>query len=73
MRKLASIQKILDIKPIDGADKIEVCQVLGWKCVALKDTYNIGDKIVYIEIDSLIPLSNPNFEFLRENEMYSMP
>ena len=30
MRKLASIQKVIGIRPIEGADKIEVCQVLGW-------------------------------------------
>ena len=34
MRKLASIQTIWDVQPIDGADRIEVVSVLGWKCVA---------------------------------------
>lgn len=29
MRKLASIQKISNVRPIEGADKIEVVDVLG--------------------------------------------
>lgn len=33
-RKLASIQKIKAIKPIEGADRIECVQILNWDCVA---------------------------------------
>ena len=33
MRKLASIQRIWKIEPIDGADRIELAHVLGWQCV----------------------------------------
>ena len=29
MRKLASIQRIIDIEPIEGADKLELAYVLG--------------------------------------------
>lgn len=36
MRKLASVQVIWDVGPIEGTDKIEVVSVLGWKCVAKK-------------------------------------
>jgi RNA ligase (TIGR02306 family) len=54
-RKLASIQKIKAVKPIDGADRIECVQVLNWDCVVKKGEYNVGDMIVYFEIDSLLP------------------
>ena len=39
MRNLASVQLIKDIRPIEGADKIEVCTVLGWKCVVKKGEF----------------------------------
>lgn len=55
MRKLASIQKIESISSIPGADKIEVIQILGWKCVSKKGEFSEGDKCVYFEIDSLLP------------------
>lgn len=67
-RKLASIQKILDISPIEGADKIDVCTVLGWKCViAKKDNFRVGNLICYVEIDSILP-AKPEFEFLKERK-----
>lgn len=63
-RNLASIQKILDIKPIEGADKIELARVLGWQVVIIKDQFKVGDLCVYCEADSLFP-DKPEFEFLR--------
>lgn len=55
MRKLACIRKIDELNPIEGADKIEVATVGGWKVVAQKGLYNVGDLAVYFEIDSWIP------------------
>ena len=55
MRKLAKIVKIDALTPIEGADKIEVATVGGWKVVAQKGLYNVGDLAVYFEIDSWIP------------------
>lgn len=68
MRNLASVQKILNIEPIEGADKIEKATVLGWECViAKKDNFKVGDLVVYIEIDSIVP-DKPEFEFLRDRK-----
>lgn len=63
-RKLASIQKILALNPIPGADAIEVADVLGWKCVVKKGEFKVGDLCVYMEVDSVLP-ERPEFEFLR--------
>ena len=65
MRKLVTIQKIVDITPIPDADKIELAQVLGWQCVIKKDTFKIGDLCVYFEVDSYLPINDIRFEFLR--------
>lgn len=64
MRNLASIQKVLDVQPINGADKIVCISVLGWKLIAKVDEFKIGDLCVYIEIDSLLPKDNPVFSFM---------
>ena len=65
-RKLASIQYVHDITPIEGADKIELVHVLGWQVVCQKDQFHIGDKCVYFEVDSFLPIDE-KFEFLRKN------
>ena len=33
MRKLATIQQITDITPIEGKDKIALEQILGWQVI----------------------------------------
>jgi len=55
MRKLASIQKILDIQPIIGADAIEVATINGWQAVIKKNEFAVGDLVVYIEVDAWVP------------------
>ena len=65
-RKLASIQKIWKIEPIEGADRIEIAHVLGWQCVVSKGQFQEGDDAVYFEIDSFLPV-RPEFEFLRKS------
>jgi RNA ligase (TIGR02306 family) len=55
MRKMASIRKIDDIRPIDGADAIECAVVGGWTVVIKKGEFAVGDLAVYCEIDSWIP------------------
>ena len=60
-RSLASIQRIVEINTIEGADAIEVATVLGWKVVVKKGEFNIGDAVVYFEIDSFIPTKIASF------------
>lgn len=64
MRKLASIQKVLELNPIAGADRIEVASVLGWSVVVKKGEFAVGDPVIYCEIDSVLP-EKPEFEFMR--------
>ncbi len=55
MRKLASVRQIVDIQLIEDADAIELAIVDGWKCVIKKNEFNIGDLVIYIEVDSWVP------------------
>lgn len=63
-RKLASIQRIWQIEPIEGADRIELAHVLGWQCVVNKGQFKPMDLAVYFEIDSFLPIRS-EFEFMR--------
>lgn len=66
MRKLVSIQQILDVQPIPDADAIEVVTINSWKVVSRKGEFKTGDLCVYFEIDSFLPIK-PEFEFLRKS------
>jgi len=68
MRKLASIQRIKALEPIEDADAIEKATVLGWQLVVKKGEYQVGDLMVYCEIDSLLP-ERPEFEFMKPRGM----
>jgi RNA ligase (TIGR02306 family) len=71
-RKLASVRKISDLSPIEGADKIEVATIDGWKVVVAKDVnHKVGDLVVYCEVDSFLPIRE-EFEFLRKSSHKKM-
>ena len=56
-RKLATIRKIKEINPIEGADAIELAVVDGWQVVVAKNVgHQVGDLVVYCEIDSFLPI-----------------
>ncbi len=74
IRKMASIQRILKLEPIEFLNKdgqletasaIERATVLGWKCVCKKGEFRVGDLGVFFEVGSIIPFANWN-NFLRD-------
>jgi RNA ligase (TIGR02306 family) len=71
MRKLATICRIDELLPIDGADLIQLAKIKGWQCVVKKSEFNVGDLCVYFEIDSHLPI-RPEFEILRRNSFKRM-
>jgi RNA ligase (TIGR02306 family) len=71
-RKLATIRKISNLSSIEGADKIEVATIDGWKVVVAKDVgHKVGDLVIYCEVDSFLPIQ-PEFEFLRKSSYKKM-
>lgn len=64
-RKLASIRTVSELRPIPGADLIELAIVDGWQCVVKKGEFQPGDRCAYFEIDSVLPI-RPEYEFLRK-------
>lgn len=66
IRELVKVVQIDSLHEIVGADKIEAARVGGWTVVVQKGLYKPGDKALYFEIDSCLPLSDSRFEHLRE-------
>lgn len=55
IRKLATIAKILNIVPIEGADNIEIAYIRGWHVVVKKGEFKPGNFCIYVEVDSVLP------------------
>ena len=65
-RKLATIRKVSEVSPIDGADRIERIKIDGWQVVSQKGNFSVGDLGVYLEIDAFLPVID-KYEFLRKS------
>jgi RNA ligase (TIGR02306 family) len=71
-RKLASVQRIREIRPIEGADAIELAIINSWQVVVAKNVgHKVDDFVVYCEIDSFLPIRE-EFEFLRKSSYKKM-
>lgn len=66
--KIASIERIDALDPIQGADKILLATVLGWDVIVKKDEFKVGDYCIYIPIDTLVDPTNAAFKFLANKE-----
>lgn len=58
-RALAHVEKIIKVYPIEGADKIEMVQLLDFHVVVKKDEFKVGDLALYVEVDSILPNGLP--------------
>lgn len=68
-RALAHIEKVVTTYPIEGADKIEMTQVLDFHVVTKKGEFKTGDLVVYVEVDSILPDGLPAAEQARYDEL----
>jgi len=66
MRKLATLQQVSEIVPIEGATTIELAKSRGWQYVVKKGEFAVSDAGVYFEIDSFLPM-HARYEFLRKS------
>lgn len=71
MRKLATIRKIDAVLEHTNADRLGIYVVDGWKVIDAKGRYEVGDPVIYCEIDSFLPIQE-SFEFLRKSSFKKM-
>lgn len=63
--ELATIETITKIVPIEGANNIELAEVLGWNVVIKKGEFNEGELCIYIRIDTTVNPTLPCFSHLK--------
>jgi RNA ligase (TIGR02306 family) len=65
-RKMATFRVIKDLRPIPDAAFIETAIVDGWEVVVKKGDFKVGEVVIYLEIDSWVPIELA--PFLRSNQ-----
>lgn len=64
-RKLATVETVTRVDPIAGADRVAAATVRGWTVVVAKTDFSPGDRCVFFEIDSFLPVEDDErFAFL---------
>lgn len=67
-RQLARVVAIDDVIAHPNADKLSIAIIGGWQvCVKLNE-FKKGDLALYCEIDSLVPVDIPEFNFLEDRK-----
>jgi len=66
-KKMAYICEISNLEPIEGKDRIVLASFsnTNWRVIVQKDQFNIKDRCIYIETESILPLW-PQFQFLEK-------
>lgn len=63
--KLASIERVLEVSPIPGADRVEAARVLGYWTVVKKGEFKPGDLTVWHNPDTVVDINRPAYAFLK--------
>ena len=53
--KLATIEKIKSVQNHSNADSLDIVQVLGYQVIVRRNQYKIGDLVVFISPDTVLP------------------
>ena len=57
LNSVCYVGRIGEIRPIEGADNIELAIVNGWHAITKKGQYNVEDQVIIATTDAVIPLS----------------
>jgi RNA ligase (TIGR02306 family) len=63
MAKDATIELVENVKKHPNADKLSICNILGFQCVTKLDQFKNGDKVVYVRPDTVFPMADWATEF----------
>ena len=55
LNSVCYVTRVNEIKPIEGADKIELIVAGGWNCISKKDEYKVDDQVIIATTDAVIP------------------
>ena len=66
-RELAYVARVTEIRPIEGANRVEVAKINGWTCMVGKGDFQVGDLGVFFEADAKVPETEV-FDFMAKRK-----
>ena len=57
LNSVCYVGRIGEIRPIEGADNIELAIVNGWQAITKKGQHNVDEQVIIATTDAVIPLS----------------
>ena len=67
--KLASIERVVNIRDIPGADNIQVADIQGYQVVVKRNEFNDGDLCIFHNPDCIVDKDNPVYSFLKDKRL----
>ncbi len=52
---MVPVVEIVNVRHHPNADRLDIVKILGFETVATRDMYKIGDSVLYIPVDSILP------------------
>lgn len=71
-RKMVTVRRVDDVRPIEGADRIELAIVGGWQVVVGKGSFKPGDIGCYFEIDSFLRADDERYKEFQSESLKEM-
>ncbi|KAH6714578.1 RNA ligase, DRB0094 family [Leptodontidium sp. MPI-SDFR-AT-0119] len=65
-RNLVSCRWVNSKSPFPHDNSIECVQIGGWLCRSPRDQFSVGELVVFFEIDSFLPSTDPRYSFLSD-------
>ena len=63
------LTKVLDVFPHPNADRLSVATIYGFHVVIRKDQYKVGDEVIFIPPDSVLPQEIENIIFGKDSKI----
>lgn len=60
---------VLEIQPHNNAERLEIAVVYGFQVVVSKGKYQVGSKVIYVPIDSILPASVESLLFPADSKI----
>lgn len=64
VRKLVRVEEVTKVEPAPNSDRLDLVHVGGWQIVGGRNEIKQGDKVVFAEIDSMLPIEHDGFNTL---------